>query len=203
MTFFRLYIWGLAGVYISYNTSEVIEMYGQYNPYMGAVPQMQQRLNTLQGYQQQQGYQPQMGTSYLKGRLVTGVEEARAAQIDLDGSSTFFPSLAEGRIYEKSIDLNGVPVFKVYELAKQGKHTDVVTDLQKRVERIEQRLGGVRYESVPANADVTVSKQSNGNVATASRQQSNTSKGNADGAGQRYTAVTADSEESCTPAWYE
>lgn len=178
-------------------------MYGQYNPYMGAVPQMQQRLNTLQGYQQQQGYQPQPVCPYLKGRLVTGVEEARAAQIDLDGSSTFFPSLAEGRIYEKSIDLNGVPVFKVYELAKQGKRTDVVTDLQKRVERIEQRLGGVRYESVTANADVAVSQQSNGNVATVSRQQSNTGKGNANGAGQGRTAVTTDSEESCTPAWYE
>ncbi len=180
-------------------------MYGQYNPYMGAVPQMQQRLNTLQGYQQQQGYQPQMGANcpYIKGRLVTGVEEARAAQIDLDGSSTFFPSLAEGRIYEKSIDLNGVPVFRVYELAKQGKRTDVMADLQKRVERLEQRLGGGRYESVPANADVAVSKQSNGNATAVSRQQSNACKGNADGTGQGRTAATADSEESCTPAWYE
>lgn len=176
-------------------------MYGQYNPYMGAVPQMQQRLNTLQGYQQQQGYQPQMGTVYLKGRLVTGVEEARAAQIDLDGSSTFFPSLAEGKIYEKSIDLNGVPVFRVYVLAK-GQRTETMADLQKRIEVLEQRIGGMRYESVPAHADVAVSKQSNVNIATANREQSYTGKSNADGAGQEHNAAATDSEESCKATWY-
>lgn len=169
-------------------------MYGQYNPYMGAVPQMQQRLNTLQGYQQQM-YQPYQGTNcpQLKGRIVTGIEEARAAQIDLDGSSTFFPSLAEGRIYEKSIDLNGVPVFKVYELVKQQGKADVLDELQKRVERLEQRLGGVRYESVPANTDGTASQQSVSYAATVGRQQSDTCKGNADGAGQGRTAVATDS----------
>lgn len=82
-------------------------MYGQYNPYMGATPQMQQRLNYLQ-QQQQQMYQPTMQQPMpmaLKGRIVT--DEAKAAQIDLDGTSTFFPCPAEGKIYEKSIDLNG------------------------------------------------------------------------------------------------
>lgn len=44
-------------------------MYGQYNPYMGATPQMQQRLNYLQ-QQQQQMYQPTMQQPMtLKGRI--------------------------------------------------------------------------------------------------------------------------------------
>lgn len=183
-------------------------MYGQYNPYLGAVPQMQQRLANLQNYQQM--YQPQAGANYnlgvncpqLKGRQVTSIEEARAAQIDLDGSSTFFPSLAEGKIYEKSIDLNGVPVFRVYVLAK-GQRTETMADLQKRIEVLEQRIGGMRYESVPAHADVAVSKQSNVNIATANREQSYTGKGNADGAGQEHNAAATDSEESCQATWYE
>lgn len=59
-------------------------MYGQYNPYMGATPQMQQRLNYLQ-QQQQQMYQPTMQQPMpmaLKGRIVTSMDEAKAAQID-------------------------------------------------------------------------------------------------------------------------
>ena len=87
-------------------------MYGQYNPYMGATPQMQQRLNYLQ-QQQQQMYQPTMQQPMpiaLKGRIVTSMDEAKAAQIDLDGTSTFFPCPAEGKIYqtliEKAISIN-------------------------------------------------------------------------------------------------
>lgn len=42
-------------------------MYGQYNPYMGATPQMQQRLNYLQ-QQQQQMYQPTMQQPMTVGK---------------------------------------------------------------------------------------------------------------------------------------
>ena len=91
-------------------------MYGQYNPYMGATPQMQQRLNYLQ-QQQQQMYQPTMQQPMtLKGRIVTSMDEAKAAQIDLDGTSTFFPCPAEGKIYEKLIGLDGLPIFRVYQI---------------------------------------------------------------------------------------
>lgn len=95
-------------------------MYGQYNPYMGATPQMQQRLNYLQ-QQQQQMYQPTMQQPMpmaLKGRIVTSMDEAKAAQIDLDGTSTFFPCPAEGKIYEKLIGLDGLPIFR--ERCKNG-----------------------------------------------------------------------------------
>lgn len=131
-------------------------MYGQYNPYMGALPQMQQRLNTLQDYQQQM-YQPQPVTicHQLKGRIVTGMEEARAAQIDLDGSSTFFPCPAKGEVYEKAIDLNGLPTFKVYKLADSAAENPLAA-LQQRVECIEQALmkGVTNHEPDGNDGDV-------------------------------------------------
>lgn len=138
-------------------------MYGQYNPYMGAAPQMQQRLNYLQ-QQQQQMYQPQMPMAQmpqaLKGRVVTGVDEAKAAQIDLDGTSTFFPCPAEGKIYEKSIDLNGLPAFRVYQLVNPQEQKQVVyaerscvDNLIQRVDKLEKQLGGIYHEPDADNGD--------------------------------------------------
>lgn len=143
-------------------------MYGQQytpNPYVGAVPQMQQRLNYLQ--QQMQMYQqPQMPMSQmpqaLKGRVVTGIDEAKAAQIDLDGSSTFFPCPAEGKIYEKSIDLNGLPVFRVYQLSNPQEQKQVVyaerscvDNLIQRVDKLEKQLGGMNHEPDANNGNIT------------------------------------------------
>lgn len=139
-------------------------MYGQYNPYMGATPQMQQRLNYLQ-QQQQQMYQPTMQQPMpmaLKGRIVTGMDEAKAAQIDLDGTSTFFPCPAEGKIYEKSIDLNGLPVFRVYQLSNPQEQKQVVyaersciDNLIQRVDKLEKQLGGMNHEPDANNGNVT------------------------------------------------
>ena len=142
-------------------------MYGQYNPYMGATPQMQQRLNYLQqqqqqAYQQPQMFQTQMSGTYLKGRIVTGMDEAKAAQIDLDGTSTFFPCPAEGKIYEKSIDLNGLPVFRVYQLSNPQEQQQVVyaerscvDNLIQRVDKLEKQLGGMNHEPDANNGNVT------------------------------------------------
>lgn len=141
-------------------------MYGQYNPYTGATPQMQQRLNYLQqqqqAYQQPQMFPTQMSGTYLKGRVVTGVDEAKAAQIDLDGSSTFFPCPAEGKIYEKSIDLNGLPVFRVYQLSNPQEQKQVVyaersyvDNLIQRVDKLEKQLGGMNHEPDANNGNVT------------------------------------------------
>lgn len=142
-------------------------MYGQYNPYMGATPQMQQRLNYLQQQQQQAYQQPQMfptqmAGTYLKGRVVTGMDEAKAAQIDLDGTSTFFPCPAEGKIYEKSIDLNGLPVFRVYQLSNPQEQKQVVyaerscvDNLIQRVDKLEKQLGGMNHEPDANNCNVT------------------------------------------------
>lgn len=141
-------------------------MYGQYNPYMGATPQMQQRLNYLQQQQQQQAYQQpqmfptQMSGTYLKGRVVTGMDEAKAAQIDLDGTSTFFPCPAEGKIYEKLIGLDGLPIFRVYQINNSQKQPayaeqNIVDKLVERVDRLEKQIGGMNHEPDADNGNVT------------------------------------------------
>ena len=140
-------------------------MYGQYNPYMGATPQMQQRLNYLQQQQQQTYQQPQMfptqmSGTYLKGRVVTGMDEAKAAQIDLDGTSTFFPCPAEGKIYEKLIGLDGLPIFRVYQINNSQKQPtyaeqNIVDRLVERVDRLEKQIGGMNHEPDADNGNVT------------------------------------------------
>lgn len=138
-------------------------MYGQYNPYMGATPQMQQRLNYLQQQQQQQMYQPTMQQPMpmtLKGRIVTGMDEAKAAQIDLDGTSTFFPCPAEGKIYEKLIGLDGLPIFRVYQINNSQKQPayaeqNIVDRLVERVDRLEKQIGGMNHEPDADNGNAT------------------------------------------------
>lgn len=105
----------------------------------GAVPQMQARLNQLEGYQAQQlqaAQQMQQQVSPLRGRTVTCMEEVKAAQVMLDGTAAYFPSPSEGRIYEKSIDLNGNPVYKIYELSKKPIKNPVES-LEEKVNELE------------------------------------------------------------------
>ena len=149
----------------------------------------------------------------IKGRPVTNIEEARAAQIDFDGSSTYFPSVSEGKIYEKAIDLNGAPVFKVYELAKPQEKKEVnyaeaeqVKLLQQKVDMLEQKLnslGGMRYEPVTNNANAAISQQSVSYDAITNRQQSNVSAGNENGTGQESHTNQADNTQPRQRAWYE
>lgn len=163
--------------------------YGPYNPYAGATPNMQQRLANLQQQQMYQQapiqppiYQPpvQPAPVQLKGRIVTSVDEAKAAQVDLDGSSTYFPAPAEGKIYEKLIGMDGLPVFRVYAIQqgteqKQPVYADnnVVIALQRRIEKLEQQIGGMTYdEHISNDADGTASSKSNGTNATVRRTKS-------------------------------
>jgi hypothetical protein len=50
---------------------------------------------------------PVAPSAYLKGRLVSSFEEARAAQVDLDGSLFVFPDIGNKKIYTKKINLDG------------------------------------------------------------------------------------------------
>ena len=53
--------------------------------------------------------------SVLKGYPVSSIDEARAANIDFDGSITFFPDLNNKKIYTKQIQMDGSLAFNVYE----------------------------------------------------------------------------------------
>lgn len=52
----------------------------------------------------------------LKGRPVSSLEEARAASIDFDGSTFFFPDLANQKIYTKQINMDGTASMNMYAL---------------------------------------------------------------------------------------
>lgn len=67
------------------------------------------------GYFGQQQQQPQ----FLKCRPVTSIEEARAAQIDLDGSLWVFTDTAHGKIYTKQIRNDGTSAFGIYAYTEE------------------------------------------------------------------------------------
>jgi hypothetical protein len=58
-------------------------------------------------------------TLILKGRPVTSFEEARVAQIDLDGSIFIFPDLGNKRIYTKRINADGTAALYTYTLEEK------------------------------------------------------------------------------------
>ena len=70
----------------------------------------QQRMNSYP-YPQQT-----MMSTGLKGRPVSSIEEARAMQIDFDGSLFIFPDIANKKIYTKQIGMDGSAILNMYEL---------------------------------------------------------------------------------------
>lgn len=77
-------------------------------------------------YQQNYGYYPQQQQqpqptrpqyiNFLKGRPVSSLEEVRAMSIDFDGSISYFPDIANHKIYTKQINLDGTSTVSMYEL---------------------------------------------------------------------------------------
>ena len=54
--------------------------------------------------------------AFIKGRPVSSLEEARVAQVDLDGSVFIFPDLGNKRIYTKRINADGTATLHTYSL---------------------------------------------------------------------------------------
>lgn len=86
-------------------------MYGQPNYYY---PQPQPRM---------MDYMPQMN-SMIKGRPVSSIDEAKAAQIDFDGSLFIFPDVANKKIYTKQINLDGTASLNTYTLEIKNTTAD-------------------------------------------------------------------------------
>ena len=57
--------------------------------------------------------------NYIKGRPVVSIDEARASQIDLDGSLYVFPDLGNKKIYTKQINMDGTATFNVFTLVPE------------------------------------------------------------------------------------
>lgn len=123
-------------------------MYG-YNPYAPNIQGYPQRMQTYP--------QAQIPTNIM-GRLVTGIDEARAAQVALDGTPSYFPSMGEGKIYVKYIGMDGLPVFQTFvvEAQKQNAAPGITLEsLAQRVQYIENAIqnlnGGVNNVQPNAN----------------------------------------------------
>lgn len=135
-----------------------------YNPYRQAYnpyPQIQTNYPQTfpQRYPQQQMQMPV--NNIVKGRVVTGIEEARAAQVDLDGTPSYFPSLGEGKIYVKYIGMDGLPVFQsfIVEQPKPQMQGISLESLAQRVQNIENAIQNMNGGAVNV--------QPNGNDANA------------------------------------
>lgn len=86
--------------------------YNYYPPQNGSNQTPPQQLQ----YQRQPVSMPM--TMGLKGHPVSSLEEVRAVSIDFDGSVFYFPDLANRRIYTKQINLDGTPLYRMYELTE-------------------------------------------------------------------------------------
>ena len=137
--------------------------YNPYRPPYNGYPQVQGNYPQTyqQRYPQQQMQMPV--NNIVKGRVVTGIEEARAAQVDLDGTPSYFPSLGEGKIYVKYIGMDGLPVFQTFivEQPKPQMQGISLESLAQRVQNIENAIqnmnggaGHVQPNGDDANATV-------------------------------------------------
>ena len=64
----------------------------------------------------QQQYNRPMGNWNPQVRPVSSVEEVKASPIDFDGSTFYFPDIANKKIYTKAINLDGTVAINMYEL---------------------------------------------------------------------------------------
>lgn len=92
--------------------------------------------------------QPLLG---LKGRPVTGLEEVRAAAIEFDGTVSFFPDLANGKIYTKQCNVDGTASLNMYELKEIPTTPAVNTNAFVTREEFNQAMAALKTVLAQAN----------------------------------------------------
>ncbi len=116
-----------------------------YQNYQQNIPYYQQQPSLRQQAPQMNYQMP-----FLKGRLVSSLEEARAAGIDFDGSIFYFPDLANRRIYTKQINLDGTATLNMYELKELPMASETVnTELYITREEFDQAINKLRADLQP------------------------------------------------------
>lgn len=97
----------------------------QQSPYYQAqMPQYQRMAPVAQEVPQIPLNYQQPAQGYIKGRPVVSIDEAKASQIDLDGSLYVFPDMGNKKIYTKQINLDGTATFNVFELAAPASNAE-------------------------------------------------------------------------------
>ena len=87
--------------------------------------------------------------AFIKGRPVSSLEEARVAQVDLDGSVFIFPDLGNKKIYTKRINADGTATLHTYSLdnipvEEETKFAtkDEISELRNILEEVVNKLKG-------------------------------------------------------------
>lgn len=150
------------------------------NPYgqqlaQNRLNQMEQQYNANQYGMQYPMQQPQQAPQYIKGRLVSSFDEAKAIAIDWDGSIFVFTDVANKKIYTNQIMLDGTAELKTYVLAEpepaptqtqtNGDVYVLRSDFESQIEHMQAEIeelkkGGNVDESTRSNAKSNVRKQS-------------------------------------------
>lgn len=112
-------------------------------------------LRQAQPYQQTFNFPPQQ--PQIKANWVSSVEEAKASQIDFVSTNLFLDT-ANGKIYLKRIGDNGKPMFLSYVIEEEVQPKDPLAEINYRLTRIEQAIGGRNVQSIPDNANVKQSE---------------------------------------------
>ena len=87
----------------------------------------------------------------LKGRPVTGLEEVKAAAIDFDGNVSFFPDLANGKIYTKQCNVDGTASLNMYELKEIPVSPTVNSNMYVTREEFNQAMSALKQVLAQAN----------------------------------------------------
>ena len=142
------------------------------NPYVnqyGGVPLNNPMYGNNYGMNQFQLNQQQSQTSnnnsnqYLKCRPVSSREEAKAAQIDLDGSLWVFTDVGNERIYTKQINPNGTASFVTYQRVEDESPQYLASNEYVTKEEFNKVIQTLMAAMQPTDSDqskVTDSKQS-------------------------------------------
>lgn len=112
------------------------------------------------GYAATQQNTMQQAQQIARLSYVTCIDEAKAAQIPLDGSITVFVNVQNGEIYTKQLDNNGLADLKLYRriqnVAQQNVQYVPVQDfnaLTEKVKMLESRLMGGANNVSESNAN--------------------------------------------------
>lgn len=100
------------------------------------------------------GLAPQPPQGYLKGRPVVSIDEARASQIDLDGSLYIFTDIGNNKIYTKQINpLTGTATLNVFVLSNDDAAVAVPEYVTK--EEFNRALAELRNSFTPVETPST------------------------------------------------
>lgn len=118
------------------------------------------------GYQQQPQITRPQYINFLKGRPVSSLEEVRAMSVDFDGSISYFPDIANNRIYTKQVNMDGTSTVLMYELTEiptvqENFANDYITreEFENAIAQLKSAVSAPMVTNTPASAPVEPAPQ--------------------------------------------